>query len=123
MQAALDRPRGDAEDDGDLNDVEILGVPQRQQFLPVRRQSPEGLRDRMAGSFLGRVVIGPWPLVQYAGEIPLPAGIEIPSELNFTVLTISSPRVEEEVEVEEELEEELADEEEVETDAAEDENT
>jgi len=52
-------------------------------------------------------------------DISLAEDIEIPAEVNFTVLTISSPKVEAE-EVEEEAEEELVEEEEAETDSADD---
>ena len=54
-------------------------------------------------------------------DIVMPGDIEIQAEVNFTVLTISSPKVEEE-EAEEEAEEELLDEDEVETDSDEDES-
>jgi len=52
-------------------------------------------------------------------DISLAEDVEIPAEVNFTVLTISSPKVEAE-EVEEEAEEELVEEEEAETDSADD---
>jgi large subunit ribosomal protein L25 len=45
-------------------------------------------------------------------EIPLEGGIEIPADINFTVLTVLSPKVEEEPEEEVEEEAELATEEE-----------
>ena len=72
VQAALDRPGRDAENDGDLDDVEILAVPKCQQLQPVQRQPLQGLRH-VAGTFLGRVAVGPLPLSQGIGEIPLPS--------------------------------------------------
>ena len=54
-------------------------------------------------------------------EIPLEGGIEIPADVNFTVLTVLSPKVEEEPEeeVEEEAEEAAAEEEGAETEGEE----
>jgi len=50
-------------------------------------------------------------------DIPLDEDIEVPHDVNFTVLTISSPKIEEEEVVEEEEEEEATDEEAAEKDA------
>jgi len=58
----------------------------------------------------------------HVDELPLPDGVELPADLNFTVLTVMSPKIEEEPleEGEEEEGEETTDEEtEVEGDAAE----
>ena len=70
VQAALHRTGGDAEDDGNLEDIELLAVPQSQQLLPVRWKPPQSFCHCITGTFPWRVFVHPSLLGQGLGELP-----------------------------------------------------